>query len=93
MAKLSKATRATGPAYYFYCPGCKNYHVFDSRWQFNGDLDKPTFSPSLLCNPDHAERRCHSFVRDGKIEFLSDCYHELAGQMVEMQEDTLDVDY
>ena len=25
---------------------------------------------------------CHSFVRDGMIEFLSDCTHELAGQTV-----------
>jgi hypothetical protein len=29
---------------------------------------------------------CHSFVRDGKIEFLSDCTHELAGQTVELPE-------
>lgn len=25
---------------------------------------------------------CHSFVTDGKIEFLGDCTHELAGQTV-----------
>ncbi len=25
---------------------------------------------------------CHSFIRDGNIEFLSDCTHELAGQTV-----------
>lgn len=25
---------------------------------------------------------CHSFVTDGKIQFLSDCTHELAGQTV-----------
>ena len=24
--------------------------------------------------------RCHSFVREGRIEYLSDCTHELAGQ-------------
>ena len=29
---------------------------------------------------------CHSFVRDGRIEFLSDCTHELAGQTVELEE-------
>ena len=28
--------------------------------------------------------RCHSFVRDGKIQFLSDCTHSLAGQTVEL---------
>lgn len=25
---------------------------------------------------------CHSFVRDGQIQFLGDCTHELAGQTV-----------
>jgi len=28
--------------------------------------------------------RCHSFVRDGRIEFLSDCTHALAGQTVDL---------
>lgn len=27
---------------------------------------------------------CHSFVRNGKIEYLNDCTHELAGQTVEL---------
>lgn len=27
---------------------------------------------------------CHSFVRDGRIQFLSDCTHELRGQTVEL---------
>lgn len=29
--------------------------------------------------------RCHSFVREGRIEFLSDCTHSLAGQTVDLQ--------
>lgn len=28
---------------------------------------------------------CHSFVRDGKIEFLTDCTHSLAGQTVDLE--------
>ncbi len=28
---------------------------------------------------------CHSFVTDGKIQFLSDCTHALAGQVVTLQ--------
>lgn len=40
----------------FFCPGCKCGHrvwVRDPapkqpRWTFNGDFDKPTFSPSIL---------------------------------------------
>jgi len=29
---------------------------------------------------------CHSWVRDGKIEFLPDCSHALAGQTVDLPE-------
>lgn len=30
--------------------------------------------------------RCHTFIRDGRIEFLGDCEHPLAGQTVPMVE-------
>lgn len=30
--------------------------------------------------------RCHSFVTDGRIQFLSDCSHALAGQTVDLPE-------
>jgi hypothetical protein len=30
--------------------------------------------------------RCHSFVRSGRIEFLGDCSHALAGQTVPLPE-------
>jgi len=69
-----------------YCQGCKTHHVFDSRWTFNGDFEKPTFSPSMLVNQHRPESRCHSFVTDGNIQFLSDCFHELAGQTLELED-------
>jgi len=49
-------------------------------------MDKPTFSPSLLVFKDVPARRCHSFVADGSIQFLSDCFHELKNQTVEIPE-------
>lgn len=67
-----------------FCPGCGCAHAFDERWTFNGDLEKPTFGPSMLVNKSIPERRCHSFVTDGKIQFLDDCFHELKGQTVEL---------
>ena len=81
----------------FYCPGCKVTHMISkgpksywkrNAWTFNGDYDKPTFNPSLLVTMDCKEyhARCHSFIRDGKIQFLSDCTHSLAGQTVEIQD-------
>ncbi len=78
----------------FFCPGCKCGHLVRVRgdeakvgpvWQWNGDVVKPTVSPSILACPNQPERRCHSFVRDGLIEFLSDCHHELRGTTVALQ--------
>jgi len=69
----------------FYCPGCKCGHPFSvPRWSWDGNMEKPTFSPSLVCWPDDPSSRCHCFVRNGKIEFLSDCHHELRGMTVDI---------
>jgi len=92
MAKAAK-TNVEGHIW-IMCPGCKCYHVFDPRWLFNGDFERPTFTPSMLVNgtPDMQKyvnehnHRCHSFIRDGNIQFLSDCTHELAGKTVELPE-------
>ena len=70
------------------CPGCETWHVFyTSHWKFNGDVHKPTFTPSMLSNKDRSCKtlpRCHSFVTDGRIKFLADCTHELKGKTVEL---------
>lgn len=77
-------------AWMHYCPGCKSHHSFDTRWKFNGDLQKPTFTPSMLVN-QHRQKdtegtpavRCHYFLTDGKIQYLPDCDHELKGQTID----------
>lgn len=30
--------------------------------------------------------QCHSFITDGKIEYLGDCTHRFAGQIVKMED-------
>lgn len=55
-------------------------------WTFNGDFDKPTFRASLLIGAHDATYRCHSFITDGKIQFLGDCFHELKNQTVDLPE-------
>ena len=35
---------------------------------------------------DHIDTVCHSFVTDGRIQFLGDCTHSLAGQTVDLPE-------
>lgn len=72
-------------AYVFYCPGCKSHHRFDiPRWTFNGNLERPTFSPSLLYDAG-TPHCCHLFVRDGQIEYLSDSKHVFAGKTIPME--------
>lgn len=74
--------------YYFWCPGCDAIHKISAGgngpvWAFNGDLVKPTFSPSHLTgSPGFQKNRCHSFIKDGMIQFLNDCHHGLAGKTV-----------
>ena len=72
----------------FHCPGCGCDHSISvgrgspHTWDWNGSFESPTFSPSILCNKDFPDSRCHSFVKDGQIQFLTDCWHHLAGQTV-----------
>ncbi len=74
-----------------YCPGCEEYHVVYNTWEFNGNYDFPTFSPSLLVR-GYSERFrqdfvCHSFIRDGVWQFLSDCSHQMKSQNVPLREE------
>lgn len=73
------------------CPACGFGHLFTAgRWTFDGNEQRPTFSPSMLVyenpNANPPSPRCHSFVRDGRIEFLSDCTHAMAGKTVDLPE-------
>lgn len=101
---------AEGGVLMFWCPGCDGAHqvqVGDGpgpRWGFDGDYNRPTFTPSVLVRgtqriTEDEHRRimegevveprplvCHSFVRDGQIQFLGDCTHALAGQAVPLPE-------
>ena len=80
-----------GYSLFFECPGCGNLHGIDTRkWSFDGNLDLPTISPSILCHPHPGQPRCHSFVKAGRIQFLADCEHGLAGKTVDLPD--LDAD-
>lgn len=71
----------------FYCPGCECMHGINRPWQLTYKDGKPTVSPSILVRQPWKSNGlvCHLFIRDGRIEFLSDCTHKLAGKTVEME--------
>lgn len=100
MSALSAILRlAVGNRHYFWCPGCNGVHGIQfgegdgPRWNWNGNAEKPTYTPSLLvrrdwhdANGQESHQVCHSFITDGQIQFLSDCTHALAGQTVPIPE-------
>lgn len=79
----------------FICPGCAtlggtglhmlpvNTMDHSPSWDWNGDQEKPSLSPSILTSMGEG-RVCHSFLKDGVFVYLSDCSHDLAGMTVEM---------
>lgn len=59
MAKLgSKLLTLEGGSVGFWCPGCDRMHAVrihtpNDNWEFNGNGDRPTFSPSVLVTYQH----------------------------------------
>lgn len=116
MSALSKKLRlAEGPILHFWCPGCEMAHGIrvapsPEPWGYNGNPDKPTFTPSVLVTGrdftakgeadykawlaagkpqptptfESADSVCHSYITDGRIQFLGDCTHALANQTVDL---------
>jgi len=97
---IENPTPENGKEYFlFFCPGCKRTHQFDNTWTFNKDFEKPTLSPSYLTwgdgqykdwgdedmKYDSTPWRCHSFIKDGMIQFLGDCTHELKNKTVPLE--------
>ena len=94
-ASLADNGTAPGRRVLFRCRGCGNAHqvvvdVPDGGWSWNGNLERPSFSPSVLVHEIRRDDgslyapRCHSFVTDGRIEYLPDSTHSLAGQTVDL---------
>lgn len=103
MALINAFFRTYGDeAVMFWCPGCESLHAVWIRgpnaWGFNGDYERPTFTPSVLVTYDGTDAgqprgegedrapaaRCHTFITNGVIDFLGDCSHALAGQKREI---------
>lgn len=96
----------------FRCPGCatiapnwaglhslpvRPFQGSQHSWEWNGDVVKPVFSPSILARWPQTQADgsvknevCHSFVgcngaQPGQIIFLGDSTHALAGKVVDLE--------
>lgn len=93
MRRLSAKLRAVQGGILHFCPACNEPHMIGLGWRFDGNVDAPTFEPSVRLSTkrdDHGERLsggqsrtlCHYHLRGGVIEYCSDSPHALAGQRV-----------
>ncbi len=84
MSRLSNKLRKMDRGYAHWCPGCGEMHVIPTSWAFDGNLDKPTFTPSVKIRwggrPD--ARTCHYNLTAGMLDFQGDSTHELRGRSV-----------
>lgn len=90
-AEVDADRRRIAEGLWFWCPGCDVAHRVTTwransqgEWSWNGDMVKPTITPSVLVQGGPNDTRCHSFVTDGRIQFLADSTHDLAGQTVDL---------
>lgn len=104
MADVAKLCGANKARFLYWCDGCETLHVCTilpeqgrPHWDWNGSLETPTLSPSVLNRTGRAvdpafvpesgdpPEVCHTFIRNGVVEFLADCTHALAGQSVPLR--------
>lgn len=81
-----------------FCPACREMHDYavegpfrnGAQWSFNGDYERPTFTPSMRIvwgmGGDRPDKQCHYFVTDGQIRYCADSTHALAGLTVNLSD-------
>jgi len=95
--RMERAGEVTRRKHYYWCPGCDCLHGITIRpdvadngagWTFSGTLEKPTYAPSQLTTyeygpqGDRKRQVCHTFIREGMIQYLGDCTHDMRGKTV-----------
>ena len=55
-------------------------------WTWNGSTESPTLRPSVLTQGHREDGpfRCHSWITDGRAQFLDDSDHDLRGTTVDL---------
>ncbi len=90
MAKLKGVKLDRGKeivAYGYFCVGCEMRHIIfvkhvDKRhvWGFNGDLNKPTFTPSILTKYTHPKG--HSNANPAPVDYDGEYVTEICHSFV-----------
>ncbi len=97
--QINNKFRKSLGGYIHFCAGCDRAHYIQTdkhpAWTFNGDIENPTFGPSIRIyqpagtygeNEEFVPEKtlCHYFIVAGQIQYLTDCDHQLAGVTTEL---------
>lgn len=100
MGQVSSKLRRTETGYAWWCPACVEMHLLPDSWEFDGNLESPTFRPSFrhtwfkyenytesgIGIGEKIQCVCHYVVTAGKIAYCGDCTHSMLNQTVDMPE-------
>ena len=93
VGQVSSVLRRVKGGYAHWCPACEEAHVLPDTWSFDGDLERPSFSPSFkhegvrrVFDPDG--RWTGEWVRnaDGSVVPFT-CHYNLKAGILEFCQD------
>jgi hypothetical protein len=80
MSKVSAVLRLTDRGYAHWCPDCGEMHTIFENWSFDGNVDAPTFNPSIkisakLTIKDARGKWTGEWARDAAGKAIDSCCH------------------
>lgn len=87
MGQINRLFRRVEGGFGHWCPGCEEMHVITSAWEFDGNLESPTFSPSIRITGKQTikinSEWVGDWVRDAQGNPVDLCCHYflIAGQL------------
>lgn len=69
MGQINNHLRRAETGISHWCDGCQEMHLIPDNWQFNGDYNKPTFTPSVKISSvkitELGEHQYRDFIEKG----------------------------
>lgn len=88
MAKTKHCSDANGKSlgWIIQCPACNNAHRLSDDWNFNNNVDKPSFIPSLLVQTAQAIKK-FPILRSGRKKPFPEAYDYIPWSIIAPHEE------
>lgn len=86
--QVSRFLRRAEMGHVHWCPACDEMHMIPDTWAFDGNVEKPTFTPSVKLTANYGPLStkhppgpycCHYNLIAGELHFHGDCTHAVRG--------------